>query len=109
MEFQTCSSASWLGVKLGKRHAYRICLVLAGISFASARYWTGSSWRFTLVFCIACMFGMVAGSMNTTLFSDAGIFYFGCRLEDSDILRMQREIANRKASEIGFSRDSWNL
>lgn len=173
-------AASWLGVKLGKRHAYWICLVLAGIAFASARYWPGSSWRFTLIFCIASMFGMVAGSMNTALFSDVGIygewesgrdirafvmavgnlpikagvfirsaifsiglaaigfvanakpspnvvdgirsimtlapaaacllaagtFYFGCKLEDSKILQMQQEIANRKASEIGFSSDS---
>jgi Na+/melibiose symporter-like transporter len=166
-------AASWLGVKLGKRNAYWSCLVLAGISFASARYWNGSSWRFTLIFCIACMFGMVAGSMNTALFSDAGIygewksgrdirafvmavgnlpikagvfirsaifsiglavigfvanakpssnviegirsimtlapaaacllaagiFYFGCKLEDSEIQRMQQEIANRRDSQ----------
>jgi Na+/melibiose symporter-like transporter len=168
-------AGSWIGVKLGKRSAYWSCLVLAGISFASARYWGGSAWGFTLIFCIASMFGMVAGSMSTALFTDsgiygewksgrdirafimavgnlpiktgvfirsavfslgltaigfvantkpspsaasgilsimtlapaaacllaAGIFYFGCRLEDSEILRMQQEIANRKtAAEV---------
>jgi Na+/melibiose symporter-like transporter len=67
-------AATWIGVKIGKRNAYWICLVLAGISYLSARYWDGTPWGFTLIFCVACMLGMVAGSMNTALFTDVGIY-----------------------------------
>lgn len=66
--------ASWIGIKIGKRNTYWTSLVLAAIGFGSAIFWSGNVWSFTIVFCIASMFGMVAGSMSTALFSDTVVY-----------------------------------
>ena len=66
--------ASWIGIKIGKRKAYWIFLLLAAIGFGSAIFWSRDAWSFTVVFCIASMLGMVAGSMSTALFSDTVVY-----------------------------------
>jgi len=164
-------AATWIGVKIGKRHSYWIFLVLSAIVFASGKFFGGTAWSFTIIFCLGSLLGMVASSMSTALFSDtvvygewktgkniraftmalqtfpikvgilirsgvitfglmaigfvanteptpkvvggissimsltpavaclisAGIFYFGYRLEDERVLRMEKEISARKA------------
>jgi len=164
-------AATWIGVKIGKRYSYWIFLVLSAIVFASGKFFGGTTWSFTIIFCFASLIGMVASSMSTALFSDtvvygewktgknirgftmalqtfaikvgvlirsgvitfglmaigfvanteptpkvvegisaitsftpaiaciisAGIFYFGYRIEDKHILRMEEEISARKA------------
>jgi GPH family glycoside/pentoside/hexuronide:cation symporter len=167
--------SSWIGVKIGKRHAYWTSLVLTAIGFGSAIFWSDNVWSFTIIFCVASMLGMIAGSMVTALFSDtvvygewasgvniraftmglqsfsikvgilirsavvyfglraigfvanadpsagvvegirsimiftpaaacvtaAAIFFFGYKLDDAHILRMQDEIVSRKAGDSG--------
>ncbi|MEJ2246585.1 MAG: MFS transporter [Acidobacteriota bacterium] len=66
--------ASWIGIKIGKRNAYWISLLLAAAGFGSALFWSGNAWSFTIVFCIASFLGMIAGAMSTALFSDAVIY-----------------------------------
>jgi len=66
--------SSWIGVKIGKRHAYWISLVLTAIGFGSAIFWSDHVWSFTIIFCVASMLGMIAGSMVTALFSDTVVY-----------------------------------
>jgi glucuronide carrier protein len=164
-------TATWIGVKIGKRHSYSIFLVLTAIVFASGKFFGGTTWSFTIIFSVGSLLGMVASSMSTALFSDtvvygewktgkniraftmalqtfpikvgvfirswvitfglmatgfeantepslkvvegissimsftpaiasiisAGIFYFGYRIEDKRIMRMEEEISAKKA------------
>ena len=164
-------AAAWVGVRIGKRHSYWIFLVLSAIVFASGKFFGGTTWSFTAIFCLGSLLGMVASSMSTALFSDtvvygewktgkniraftmalqtfpikvgilirsgvitfglmaigfvantepttgvvagissimsftpaiaciisAGIFYFGYRIEEKRVLRMEEEISARKA------------
>jgi len=66
--------SSWIGVKIGKRHAYWMSLVLTAAGFGSAIFWSDNVWSFTIIFCIASMLGMIAGSMVTALFSDTVVY-----------------------------------
>ena len=66
--------ASWIGIKIGKRNAYWTSLVLAAMGFGSAIFCSRDPWSFTVVFCIASLLGMVAGSMSTALFSDTVVY-----------------------------------
>ena len=164
-------AATWIGVRIGKRHSYWVFLVLSAILFASGKFFGKTTWSFTIIFSLGSLLGMVASSMSTALFSDtvvygewktgknlraftmalqtfpikvgvlirsgviafglmaigfvanteptprvvegistimsftpaiaciifAGIFYFGYRLEDKHVLRMEEEISARKA------------
>ena len=67
-------AATWIGVKLGKRHSYWIFLVLTAAAFASGKLFAGTRWSFTMVFCIGSLLGMVATSMSTALFSDTVVY-----------------------------------
>jgi Na+/melibiose symporter-like transporter len=67
-------AATWIGVKLGKRKTYWIFVMLAAMGFASARFLSGTTWAFTLAFCISSMLGIVAASMNTALFADTVVY-----------------------------------
>jgi glucuronide carrier protein len=67
-------AASWIGVKIGKRRSYWICLLLAAGGFASGRFLPETSWVITTTCCVASMFGMVAAAMSTALFSDTAIY-----------------------------------
>ncbi len=67
-------AAAWIGVKIGKRNCYWISLVLAAIIFVSAAFVGKATWGFTIIFCIAYMLGMIAGSMSTALFADTAIY-----------------------------------
>ncbi|MBN1566714.1 MAG: MFS transporter [Acidobacteria bacterium] len=67
-------AASWIGVKIGKRRSYWICLLLAAAGFASASYLRETSWMITSACCVASMFGMIAGAMSTALFTDTAIY-----------------------------------
>jgi Na+/melibiose symporter-like transporter len=67
-------AASWIGVRLGKRNSYWIFLALTAIGLASARFLHEDPWSFTLIFCVFIMFGSIAASMITALFSDTVIY-----------------------------------
>jgi sugar (glycoside-pentoside-hexuronide) transporter len=67
-------AAPGLGLKLGKRNAYRIFLALAACGYASSIVLARSAWSFTSIFCISGMFQYVASSMNTALYSDTVVY-----------------------------------
>ena len=67
-------AAAWIGVSIGKRRSYWIFMVLSAILFASSKFFSGTTWGFTILICIASMLGMVPGSMSTALFSDTVIY-----------------------------------
>jgi GPH family glycoside/pentoside/hexuronide:cation symporter len=67
-------AAAWIGVKIGKRNCYWISLALAAIVFVSAVFVGKATWGFTIIFCVAYMLGMIAGSMSTALFADTAIY-----------------------------------
>jgi len=67
-------AATWIGVKIGKRHSYWIFLVLTAIVFASAKFFGETTWSFTIIFCLGSLLGMVASSMSTALFSDTVVY-----------------------------------
>ena len=66
--------ASWIGVRIGKRHAYWISLVLTAAGFGFSIFGSDEVWSFTVIFCVASMLGMIAGSMSTALFSDTVVY-----------------------------------
>jgi Na+/melibiose symporter-like transporter len=67
-------AAPWIGIKIGKRKAYWISLILAALVFLSMAFIEASPWSFTIVFCIAAMLGMISGSMQTALFADTVVY-----------------------------------
>jgi len=67
-------AAAWIGVRIGKRHAYWLCLILAAVFFMLAKFTGGTTWGFTLAFCLAYMLGMMAGAFSTALFADTVIY-----------------------------------
>jgi GPH family glycoside/pentoside/hexuronide:cation symporter/glucuronide carrier protein len=67
-------AAGWIGVKIGKRNTYWTFLILAAVSFASAKFLGGTAWSFTAIFSIASFFANAPNSMSTALFSDTVIF-----------------------------------
>ena len=67
-------AAAWIGVRIGKRQACGIFLMLAAVGFASGCFVSGVPWAFTLFFCVSGMFAAVASALNTALFSDTVIY-----------------------------------
>jgi Na+/melibiose symporter-like transporter len=67
-------AAAWIGVKIGKRRSYWMCLLLAAAGFASGKYLPETSWTITAACCIASMFGMAAAALSTALFSDTAVY-----------------------------------
>jgi Na+/melibiose symporter-like transporter len=67
-------AAAWIGVKMGKRNCYWIFQVLATFVFISALLVGKATWGFTIIFCIAYMLVMIAGSMSTALFADTAVY-----------------------------------
>jgi len=66
--------AAWIGVKIGKRNAYWITLILGAFVFLSASLIETNTWSFTIIFSVGCMLGMIAGSMITALFADTVVY-----------------------------------
>jgi len=66
--------AAWIGVKIGKRNAYWITLILGAFVFFSATLFEANTWSFTIIFSIGSMLGMIAGSMITALFADTVVY-----------------------------------
>jgi GPH family glycoside/pentoside/hexuronide:cation symporter/glucuronide carrier protein len=67
-------SATWIGIKLGKRKSYWIFLSLAAVGFASGWFAMDAIWVYTLIFCVSTMFVSVASAMNTALFADTVVY-----------------------------------
>ena len=66
--------AAWIGVKIGKRNAYWLCLFLAAGSLVLAKAMGGTAWSFTIIFCAGYMLGMMAGAFSTALFADTVVY-----------------------------------
>lgn len=66
--------ATWIGVKIGKRHSYWLFFALSAIGFSATRFLNQSIWVFTIVFCLSILFVSIATSMNTALFADTVIY-----------------------------------
>lgn len=66
--------AAWIGIRIGKRRSYWIFLLLAAVTFASAKFFGRTEWSFTAIFSVASCFGSIAASMNTALFADTVIY-----------------------------------
>ena len=49
-------------------------MVLSAVAFASGRFFSGTTWSFTIIFCIGSLLGMVSSSMSTALFSDTVVY-----------------------------------
>jgi glucuronide carrier protein len=67
-------AAAWIGVKIGKRNCYWITMALATFVFISAAMVGKATWGFTIIFCVAYMLIMIAGSMSTALFADTAVY-----------------------------------
>jgi Na+/melibiose symporter-like transporter len=67
-------AAPWIGVRMGKRNAYWIPLILSAFVFLSMIFVEANSWSFTVIFCAAAMIGMISGSMQTALFTDTVVY-----------------------------------
>jgi Na+/melibiose symporter-like transporter len=67
-------AAPWIGIRIGKRKAYWISLILAAFVFASMAFIEAGTWNFTIIFCIAALIGMIGGSMQTALFADTVVY-----------------------------------
>ena len=66
--------AAWIGVKIGKRNAYWITLILGAFVFFSTSLIETNTWSFTIIFSLGCMLGMIGGAMATALFADTVVY-----------------------------------
>jgi len=67
-------AAAWVGVKIGKRNTYWLCLALSVIVFFAGKLTGDAIWSFTIIFSIGYMLNMAAGAMSTALFADTGVY-----------------------------------
>ncbi len=67
-------AATWIGLKMGKRHSYWLFFVLAAVGFALTRFLNHYLWGFTLTFSLSVLCVSVSTSMNTALFADTVVF-----------------------------------
>ncbi|MFC1838198.1 MFS transporter [Thermodesulfobacteriota bacterium] len=67
-------AATWIGVRIGKLRSYWIFMVLTAVVFASGKFFGGTTWSFTFIFCAGSLLGMVSGAMSTALFSDTVVY-----------------------------------
>lgn len=66
--------ATWIGVKIGKRNAYWLSLVVSAFIFLLAAVIQTNTWSFTIIFSIAGMLTMIPQAMNTALFADTVVY-----------------------------------
>jgi Na+/melibiose symporter-like transporter len=67
-------AAAWIGVRIGKRNTYWICLILGAFAFLSVTLLEANTWNFTVIFCIADMLCLISGAMSTALFVDTVVY-----------------------------------
>jgi len=67
-------AATWVGVRIGKRKAYWISLVLSAVIFLSASLFEPDAWRLTIIFGFAIMIGSISLAMSTALFVDTVVY-----------------------------------
>ena len=66
--------AAWIGIKIGKRNAYWISLILGAFVFFSASLIEVNPWSFTIIFSVGCMLCMFGQAMATALFADTVVY-----------------------------------
>jgi GPH family glycoside/pentoside/hexuronide:cation symporter/glucuronide carrier protein len=67
-------AAPWIGVKIGKRHAYGLACVISGLVYFSVAFIEVNSWSFTIIFTIAAMIACASQAMIGALFVDTSVY-----------------------------------
>ena len=67
-------AATWVGIRVGKRNAYWIPLILSAVIFLSAYLFEPNAWTLTVVFGFAVMVGSISVAMTTVLFTDTAVY-----------------------------------
>ena len=67
-------AATWVGIRIGKRNAYWIPLILSAVIFLSAYLFEPNAWTLTIVFGFAVMVGSISVAMTTVLFTDTAVY-----------------------------------
>lgn len=67
-------AATWIGVKIGKRHAYGLSCFVSALVFLSAAFIEPGAWSFTIIFSIAAMIACAAQAMATALYADTAVY-----------------------------------
>ena len=67
-------AATWVGVKIGKRHAYGLSVLISAFVFLSAAFIEPGTWSFTIIFCVGAMIACAAQAMTTALYADAAVY-----------------------------------
>ncbi len=67
-------AATWIGVKIGKRHAYGLSCFVSALVFLSTALIKPGTWSFTIIFSIAAMIACAAQAMMAALFADTAVY-----------------------------------
>lgn len=67
-------AATWIGVKIGKRHAYGLSVLISGLVYFSVAFIEVNTWSFTIIFSVAAMIACAAQAMATAMFVDTAIY-----------------------------------
>ncbi len=67
-------AATWIGVKIGKRHAYGLSCLISALVFLSAAFIEPGTWTFTIIFSVAAMIACAAQAMMAALFADTAVY-----------------------------------
>ncbi len=67
-------AAPWIGVKIGKRHAYGLACIISGLVYLLVAFIEPTTWSFTIIFSIAAMIACASQAMATALFADTAVY-----------------------------------
>ncbi|NLA76197.1 MAG: hypothetical protein GX846_12125, partial [Deltaproteobacteria bacterium] len=67
-------ASPWIGVKIGKRHAYGLACIVSGLIYFSVAFIDVNSWSFTIIFTIAAMIACASQAMIGALFVDTSVY-----------------------------------
>jgi Na+/melibiose symporter-like transporter len=67
-------ASPWIGVKIGKRHAYGLACIISGLVYFSVAFIEVNSWSFTIIFTIAAMIACASQAMIGALFVDTSVY-----------------------------------
>lgn len=67
-------ASPWIGVKIGKRHAYGLACIISGLVYFSVAFIDTNSWSFTIIFTIAAMIACASQAMIGALFVDTSVY-----------------------------------
>jgi GPH family glycoside/pentoside/hexuronide:cation symporter len=67
-------AATWIGVKIGKRHAYGLACILGGLAYLTVAFIDANTWSFTIIFSVGAMIASSSQAMATALFADTAVY-----------------------------------